>query len=448
MTAAELERLEALLRVPSISALPEHAPDMARAAEMVAEEIRRAGGTAEVRPTPGQPLVLGEVPAGDGHPDAPRVILYGHYDVQPSGDPALWTTPAFEPAVRDGNLYARGASDDKGNLFMLIAAVQRLAAAGELPVHAVFVIEGEEESGGTSALDHLAHDAAPTLAAIIFDSPMIGPGRPAICTGVRGMVYRRVRVRTASTDAHSGLFGGAALNAAHALTTVLAAVSPHEGRLPDALYAGVAPAGAGEVDAWGDLPPGSEALAAAGLRPADAGAAEGFYMRTLASPSLDVHGLACGEPGAVKTIVPGEAMATLSLRLAPGQDAPTIAASLDGLLRAAAPAGAEVAIEDLGLALPAVLDPDHPVLLAAAEGIERATGWRPAPIRLGGTLPVVAVLADRGVPTVLTGFGLPDDAIHAPDEHLRVEYLEVGTRAAMEILRALGNLGGDSSTRG
>jgi acetylornithine deacetylase/succinyl-diaminopimelate desuccinylase-like protein len=436
----ERERLDQLLRVPSISAIPEHAADMARAAELVADEVRRAGGTVEVRATGRHPLVVGEVPASGGDPGASRVLLYGHYDVQPPGPKELWTSPPFEPTVRDGNLYARGASDDKGNLFMLIAAVQRLAAAGELPVRAAFVVEGEEESGGTSALDHFAADAEPALAAIIFDSPMIAPGRPAVCTGVRGMVYRRLRVRTAAGDAHSGLFGGAALNAAHALMRIIDAVAPHEGRLPDALYAGVAPAGPSEVAAWAELPPGAQALASAGLRPADAGAAEGFYQRTLASPSLDVHGLAAGEPGAVKTNIPGEATATLSLRLAPGQDAAAIAAALDDLLRAAAPAGAELTIEDHGVALPAALDPEHPVLVAAAEGIERGTGWRPAPVRLGGTLPVVAVLAARGIPTILTGFGLPDDAIHAPDEHLREEYLEVGTQAAAGILAALGEL--------
>jgi acetylornithine deacetylase/succinyl-diaminopimelate desuccinylase-like protein len=438
MTPDERSRLDALLRVPSVSTDPAHAPDMAVAADMVADEIRRAGGAVEVLATAGQPLVVGEVPASPGHPSAPRVILYGHYDVQPPGPAELWTSPPFEPTERDGDLYARGASDDKGNLFMLIAAVQRLAAAGELPVRAAFVVEGEEESGGTSALDHMAADVEPALAAVIFDSPMIGPGRPAICTGVRGMVYRRVRVRSAPADAHSGLFGGAAMNAAHALMATLAAVMPRDGRLPDALYAGLAPAGPAEVAAWAGLPTGADALAEAGLRPADPGAAEGFHMRTLASPSLDVHGLACGEPGAVKTNIPGEATATLSLRVAPGQDAPALAAVLDDLLRAAAPAGAEVVIEDLGVALPAALDPDHPVLTAAADGMERAVGRRPAPVRLGGTLPVVPVLAARGVPTILSGFGLPDDAIHAVDEHLRIEHLGLGTRAATEILRALG----------
>jgi acetylornithine deacetylase/succinyl-diaminopimelate desuccinylase-like protein len=440
VTGDERRRLDALLRVPSISAMPEHAADMETAAAMVAEEVRRAGGEAEVRATPRHPLVVGEVPAGPGFPDAPRVLLYGHYDVQPPGDPALWTSPAFEPTVRDGNLYARGASDDKGNLFMLLAAVQRLAAAGELPVHAAFVVEGEEENGGTSALEHFAGDPGPALGAVIFDSHMIGPGQPTICTGVRGMVYRRLRVRTADTDGHSGLYGGAALNATHALMRVLDAVVPREGRLPDALYAGVAPAGAEEVAVWDLLPPGSEALRTAGLRPADPGAAEGFYMRTLASPSLDVHGLAGGEPSAVKTIVPGEASAMLSLRLAPGQDADAMAAVLDELLLAAAPPGAEVTVVDEGVARPAALDPADPVLAAAADGIARGTGWTPLPVRIGGTLPVVAVLVGRGIPTVLTGFGMPTDRIHAPDEHLRVEHLEIGTRAAMEILRSLGDI--------
>jgi acetylornithine deacetylase/succinyl-diaminopimelate desuccinylase-like protein len=194
------------------------------------------------------------------------------------------------------------------------------------------------------------------------------------------------------------------------------------------------------VAVWDLLPPGSEALRTAGLRPADPGAAEGFYMRTLASPSLDVHGLAGGEPSAVKTIVPGEASAMLSLRLAPGQDADAMGRALDELLLAAAPPGAEVTVTDEGVARPAAMDPADPVLAAAADGIARGTGWTPLPVRIGGTLPVVAVLVGRGIPTVLTGFGMPTDRIHAPDEHLRVEHLEIGTRAAMEILRSLGDI--------
>jgi acetylornithine deacetylase/succinyl-diaminopimelate desuccinylase-like protein len=443
MTADEMDRLLALLRVPSISASAAHDPDTRRAAELVADEVRRAGAVTEIRETAGQPLVVGEAPASSGDRDAPRVLVYGHYDVQPPGDPALWTTPPFEPTVRDGNLYARGASDDKGNLFMLIAAVQRLAATGTLPVRVGFVIDGEEESRGVSAEEYLAGpEAAGALACVAFDSPMIAPGRPAICSGLRGVVARRLRVRTADGDGHSGMHGGAALSAAHSLMGILAAVTPVDGRLPAALYAGVSPAGPAEVEAWQGLPPGGQALAEAGLRPADPGAADGFYMRTLGGPSVDVHGLSCGDTAAFATIVPGYAEATLSLRLAPGQDPDRIAAEFDGLMRAAAPAGAHLEIDDLGIALPAALDPGHPVLAAAARGIARATGWPVAPVRTGGSIPVIAALVAAGIPTVLTGFGLQTDRIHSPDEHIRVEYLETGMRAAMAILEELGALRG------
>jgi len=439
VTPDELERLYALLRVPSVSALPAHAGDMRTAAGLVAEEVRRAGGTVRVGDG-AHPLVLGEVPASSGDPAAPRVIVYGHYDVQPPGDPALWTSPPFEPRVRDGSLYARGASDDKGNLFMLLAAVQRLRAAGALPVRVSVVVDGEEETAGRSAVVHLEADGEPAVAALIFDIAMAGPERPAVCAGLRGLVYRRVRVRTAAGDAHSGLFGGAALNAAHALMEVLAAVRPRDGRLPEPLRAGLAPPSPQEREAWTALPPGGEVLGEAGLRPADAAAAAEFYARTTAAPSLDVHGLACGDPAAVKTNLPAEATATLSLRVAPGQDPHALAAALDALLRQAAPPGADVEVEDLGVSHPALLDPRTPALAAAMRAIEDATGWPCVPLRSGGSIPVVAALAARGVPTVLGGFALPDDAIHAPDEHLRFAHLEIGTRAAMGILTALGGL--------
>jgi len=213
MMPAEMERLMALLRVQSISADPGHAGDMHRAAELVADEVRRAGGAAEVVVTSGHPLVIGEVPPSDGAADAPLVTIYGHYDVQPPGDLALWTSPPFDPQVRDGNLYARGASDDKGNLFMLLVALQRMRDEGRLRVRARVLVDGEEESGGHSAVDYVAGEADPPRAAVIFDSPMVGPGRPAVCTGLRGLAYFRVRLRGAEADLQSGMHGGAALNA-------------------------------------------------------------------------------------------------------------------------------------------------------------------------------------------------------------------------------------------
>jgi acetylornithine deacetylase/succinyl-diaminopimelate desuccinylase-like protein len=439
MTAAEFERLTALLSIPSVSARPEHAADMLAAAGLCAEEIRRAGGQARVLPGAVHPLVVGEVPPspGAGGPGAPRVLIYGHYDVQPAGPAALWTSPPFTPTVRGEHLYARGACDDKGCLFMLIAAVQRLAAAGRLPVRAAFLIDGEEESGGSSAIDHLAADAGGAHAAVIFDGPMVAPQSPAFYVGLRGLVYLRVRVRTGRADAHSGLYGGAALNAAHALMTTLAAALAVEGRLPGALAQGVAPVAAAEREAWGLLPPGGQALADAGLRPADPAAAAQFYPRTVAAPSLDVHGLACGDPEAVRTVIPAEASATLSLRLAPGQRVEAAGRALEELLVAAAPAGAELDVEVLNGAEPALIDPGHPVLVRAAAAVEAAIGWRPLPVRIGGSIPIVAALAARGIPTILTGFYLPEDGMHSPDERIAVANLEVGTRAAMAILESL-----------
>jgi len=439
MTPDERDRLFALLRIPSVSALVERAPDMERAVAFLSDEIARAGGTSEVVRNGGHPLLVGDVPCGRA--DAPRVIVYGHYDVQPVGDPRAWHSDPFAPEIRDGNLYGRGTSDDKGNLFMLIAAVQRLADAGSLPVHVRFVIDGEEECGGESAVRFVAADATPSDAAVIFDAPMIGPERPMICAGLRGLVYRRVRVRTAPQDAHSGLYGGAGLNAAHVLVRLLDQLIARDGALHPELCIGIAEPAPDERAAWAQLPSGAQMLADAALMPADARAAAEFYRRTVAAPSLEVHGISCGEPTAVKTNLVSEATATLSLRVAPGQDAHALAGSLDRLIVGAVPEGAEVHIEALGVADPALCDPRDPVLQAASAAIAASTGWPCVPVRSGGSIPIVATLAGRGIPTVLSGFALPDDGIHGPNEHLRVAHLEIGTRAAMAIFAAIGELG-------
>lgn len=264
MIDEEIERLLELLRVQSISADPAHEGDMLRAAELVADEVRRAGGTAQVVTTSGHPLVVGEVPPSDDAPDAPVVTIYGHYDVQPPGDLSLWTSPPFRPEIRDGMVFARGATDDKGNMFMLLVALQRLRAQGRLTVRARVLIDGEEESGGHSAVDFIAAEEHPARAAVIFDSPMIAPGRPAVCTGLRGLAYFRVTVRGGDADLHSGMYGGAALNSIHALMQVLDAVVMRGGRVPAPLLEGTPEPSPAEVDAWATLPGGDELLAQAG----------------------------------------------------------------------------------------------------------------------------------------------------------------------------------------
>ncbi|MEW6583625.1 MAG: M20/M25/M40 family metallo-hydrolase, partial [Actinomycetota bacterium] len=297
----------------------------------------------------------------------------------------------------------------------------------------------EEESGGSSAVDHVAADPEldAAAAAVIFDGPMLGPRRPAFYVGLRGLAYFRVTVRAAERDGHSGLFGGAALNAAHALMRVLGAVTPDGGPRP-ALAVGTVPPTEEERAAWEMLPPGEEVLAGSGLVPADAVAARDFYLRTTALPSVDVHGIACGDPAVVATSIPAVATCTVSVRVAPGQSAEAVGAVLERLMRDAAPDGARVDIAALEAAEPALVDPAHPVVRRAADAVEAATGWRPAPVRIGGTLPVVTALAARGVPVILTGFYLPDDGVHSPNEGISLDHLAVGVRAAAAILEALG----------
>lgn len=437
MTPDEMDRLFALLAVASISADPDHGAGMHRAAGLIADEVRRAGGTAEIIVTSGHPLVVGEVPPSDPDADAPVVTIYGHYDVQPPGDLALWTSPPFQPEVRDGCVYARGATDDKGNLFMLLVALQRMRADGRLGVRARILIDGEEESGGHSAIDWVMDEPDPPGAAIIFDSPMVGPGRPAVCTGLRGLAYFRVRVRGGEADLHSGMYGGAAMNSIHALMQVLSAVIPRDGRVPLPLREGTPRPSDAEVDALSTLPEGGAFMADAGARPADAGAAGEFHLRTTLLPSLDVNGIRAGDPGLVATVIPAVAEATLSCRVPPGGDAAHLAEVVRGMLEKACPPGATLEVEGLGVAGSSRLDPADPVIAAAMRGIEAATGLPVIPRGIGGSIPVVAAMAVRGTSVVLTGFGLPDDGLHSPDERMRLENLDLGVRAAEGILLAL-----------
>ena len=435
-----MERLLELLRIPSISADPAHEGDMLRAAEMVADEVRRAGGAADVVSTSGHPLVVGEVPPSDDSPTAPVVTIYGHYDVQPPGDLALWTSPPFQPEIREGMVFARGATDDKGNMFMLLVALQRLRAEGRLTVRARILIDGEEESGGHSAVDFIEAEAKPARAALIFDSPMIGPRRPAVCTGLRGLAYFRVRVRGGEADLHSGMYGGAALNSIHALMQVLQAVVMREGRVPAPLLEGAPAPTSAEVDAWATLPGGDELLAQAGGRPLDARAVQEYRRRTTMLPSVDVHGIRAGDPSLVATVIPAVAEATVSCRIPPGADADHLAQVMRELMQAACPAGAGVEVEGLGVAGSSRLDPGDPVIAAAMRGITEGTGLEVTPLGIGGSIPVVAAMAARGTSVVLSGFGLPDDGLHAPDEHMRLENLDLGVKGAMGILCALGEL--------
>jgi succinyl-diaminopimelate desuccinylase len=300
-----------------------------------------------------------------------------------------------------------------------------------------FLVEGEEEVGSKSVLERLQTGEDDADCAIVFDSLMVDEATPAITLGTRGLVAAGIEVRTARRDLHSGLYGGAVLNAAHVLMGMLAAVAPDaEGRVRSELAAGVAPVAAAERESWERLPPGGRAIADVGGVEVTAGAGDQYYERTGAATAVDVNMIEVGEP---RTIVPSLARGHVSVRIAPGQEAAEVGAELERLLRAAAPAGAEVAI-DLELSEPALFDAGDPAIQLAVGALERACGAAPALVRIGGTLPLLAVLAERGITSIVSGFALPDDAYHAPNESYRLESLRLGEATARELYAALAGL--------
>lgn len=439
-----LAALAELIAIPSVSADPDHAPDVERAASWVADRIRAGGGTADVVPwNGGRPLVLGEVAATEHPESAPTILCYAHFDIQPPDPLELWDTPPFELTQRDGRLYARGVADDKGNLFMLVEAVRQLAEAGELPVNVRFGFDGEEEVGGDSIVQWVEQDERRADAALILDGAMARRGQPVFYVGVRGMLYFHLRVRTGTTDMHSGMFGAAALNAGHALMTALASVLPRaDGYVPDELRVGATPPSDEELAAWSQLPPGSEQLSHYGALPIAPGATDEFYLRTFADTSLDVNGFASGSPDLVKTVLPVEARANVSIRLAPGQDPDEIQQVFERKVREATPDGAELEITVRNSARPAMTPTDAPAIRLAGDAFEHVVGARPLLVRSGGTLPIYAGLVARGLPTLATGFGVESECnVHAPNENVPEDALDVGVKTMREVFLRLGQLG-------
>jgi acetylornithine deacetylase/succinyl-diaminopimelate desuccinylase-like protein len=434
------DELAEFLRIPSVSADSAHAADVKRAGEWVCDRVREAGGECELVDWNGQPLAIGEIRASRDPDSAPTVLCYGHFDVQPPDPLDLWDSEPFEPVLRDDYLYARGAVDDKGQLYMLLAAARELAQAGELPVNVRFTCDGEEETGGHSIVEFLEQDERGADAAIIFDSGMIRRGLPAFNVATRGMAYFHITLRTGERDLHSGMYGGAALNAAHALIKALDGLIAHDGTLAEELRAGrVAPTD-DELAGWQELPAGVEELADQGARPKDTRAAEDFYLRTFAEPAIDVNGIATGSPMLQKTVLPVEAIANVSMRLAPGQKVENVAPVFERLLRESAPEGTELEVDLWSSSPPGLVPPDAKAVQLGLDAFEKVLGVRPALIRTGGTLPIVPALADKGIPTVITGFGLPDSNVHSPNERLVAEYVPLGTAAARELFLAFAAL--------
>jgi acetylornithine deacetylase/succinyl-diaminopimelate desuccinylase-like protein len=430
-----LDELRDFLAIPSVSADGAHAEDVARAAEWVCAKVRALGGDAELRED-GR-LLVGEIA---GPPNAPVVLVYGHYDVQPPAPLELWESEPFTAVARGEWLYARGVADDKGQLWMQLKAIEELLADGPLPVTFRVVCDGEEETGGDAIIRYLETDDGPIDACVVLDGWMKTRNTPEFVVATRGLVALDVEVRTGERDLHSGHYGGTALNAIHALAQALAALVPRDGRLPGPLRAGVTPASDDEASGWRDLPPGADELARVGAVPLDDRAAEEFYERVFVEPSLDITGILGGKPGLRNTTLVSLASAGITIRVAPGQDPAVLAAAAEKLLRDALPDGAVLEIVRADLTPPAVLPRDTEVLEVARDAFESVFGRRPLIVRVGGTLPITAALAARGIPTVMAGLALPDSHTHSPNERMLLETFPLGVAAARETYRAIGSL--------
>ena len=437
---AWFDELAEFLRIESISADPARAADVKEAGQWVCGLIRGAGGECDLVDWHGAPLAVGELRAARDPERAPTVLCYGHFDVQPPDPLDLWESPPFEPEIRGEYLYGRGVADDKGQLYLLLCAARELAQADELPINVRFACDGEEESGGHSIVDFLAADERGADAAVIFDSGMIARDRPAFAIATRGIVYFHVTLRSGERDLHSGLYGGAAMNAAHALIRTLGAVVAVDGRLAEPLRKGIRPPSEEELANWRELPAGAGELADQGARPADSRAGEEFYLRTFAEPALDVNGIDSGSPHLQKTVLPVRADANVSIRLAPGQDVDEIGAALSRLLRDAAPRGAELDVQLLASAPGAIVPSDAKAIQLGLNAFERALGVRPLLVRSGGSLPVAGAFSDKRIPTVITGFTLPDSNLHSPNERLLAEYVPRGIASARALFQEFAGL--------
>jgi acetylornithine deacetylase/succinyl-diaminopimelate desuccinylase-like protein len=438
-----LAELIEFLRIPSISAKSEHRDDTRRAAEWLADRMREAGlQTVEVVPTAGHPVVLGE---WRGAPDAPTLVIYGHYDVQPPEPLEEWITPPFEPAVRDGNVYARGSVDDKGQAYLHLKAVEaHLATSGKLPVNVVFLMEGEEEIGSVNLTAFLKEysERLRCDALVISDTTMFAPGLPSITVALRGLAYMEVRVQGPATDLHSGVYGGAVVNPANALARIIAALHDEQGRVTvPGFYDRVQELTRAERDAIGALPFEEEGLRAEAGPPALGGEqGYGALERVWIRPTLDVNGLLSGYTGeGAKTVLPARAMAKISMRLVPNQSSKEIERLFTEHVKRLAPAGVTVEVEALHGGEPWHAEPSGRVFDAAKRALAQAFGREPVLIREGGSIPIVQSFQQvLGAPVVLIGFGLPGENAHAPNEWMSLENYHVGAEAMAAMLSELG----------
>jgi acetylornithine deacetylase/succinyl-diaminopimelate desuccinylase-like protein len=454
-----LDELKALLRIPSISTLPEHKQDCRKAAGVLLTELRRIGmengrlietgdpadrSSSAGSPTEGHPLVYADWLHAAGKP---TVLIYGHYDVQPADPLDEWHTPPFEPTERNGNIYARGAVDDKGQVWMQVKAVESLLAANHaLPLNVRVLFEGEEEVGGEGIAHYVASKPADLKAdfALVCDTELFAPGLPTLCVGLRGMIYTELEVRGAKTDLHSGMYGGAAPNPFVALAQIIARLKDENGRiLIPGFYDDMIPPSQEELATWKKLPFDEEAYRNHEVGSKTLVGEPGYSVLecTWARPTLDVHGMPGGFTGAgAKTVIPAKATAKISMRLVPGMTPAKTFALYKSYVEKIAPAGVAVEVRLIHTGDACLIRVDNPYVQAATRALKEVWGKDTAFIRSGGSIPIVGDFDKHlGLPSVMMGFGLPDDNLHAPNEKFNLKNFELGIQTLIRFLEEAGS---------
>jgi len=439
-----LDELKALLRIPSVSTLPEHAGDCHFAAEVLAADLSKIGmENVRIIETKGHPLVYAEWLHAV---DKPTALVYGHYDVQPPDPLDEWLSPPFEPTERNGNLYARGAVDDKGQVIAQIKALESLLAAnGTLPLNVRVLLEGEEEVGGEGIAAYVASKPAQLDAdfALVSDTELFAPGLPTLCVGLRGMIYTELEVRGAKTDLHSGMYGGAAPNPFFALAQILAKLKDENGHiLIPGFYDDIIPPSPEELAAWQSLPFDEEEyrLNEVGSKQLVGEAGFSVLERTWARPTLEVHGIPGGFIGAgAKTVIPAKALAKVSMRLVPGMTPAKAFELYKSYVEKLVPSGVDVEVRLIHSGDPCLIPVDNPYIRAATRALHEVWGKDTVFIRSGGSIPIVGDFARHlGLPSVMMGFGLPDDNLHAPNEKFHLKNFALGIESLIRFLEETG----------
>jgi acetylornithine deacetylase/succinyl-diaminopimelate desuccinylase-like protein len=440
-----LAELKDLLRIPSISTLPDHKGDCRRAAEFLAAELRRIGiENVRLIDTEGHPLVYGDWLHAAGKPTA---LIYGHYDVQPADPIDEWITPPFEPTERNGNIYARGAVDDKGQVWAQVKALESLMAANKsLPVNIRVLFEGEEEVGGEAIAAYVASkpDNLKADFALVSDTDLFADGLPTLCVGLRGMIYTEIEVRGSKTDLHSGMYGGAAPNPFVALANIIAKLKDESGHISiPGFYDDVIPPSPEELAAWRSLPFDEEHYRESEVGSSKLVGESGYSVleRTWARPTLDVHGMPGGFIGAgAKTVIPAKAIAKVSMRLVPNMTPAKAFAQYKSYVEKITPAGVQVDVRLLHSGDACLIPVNNSYIQAATRALHEVWGKETVFIRSGGSIPIVGDF-DRhlGLPSVMMGFGLPDDNIHAPNEKFKLQNFELGIRSLIRFMEEAGS---------